>query len=123
MGTKIGDKFEVPLTDVPVGAIKALSGALCVARLAEDKAVALSRRCPHAFGDLVNGWIDGNSVVCPWHNLPYDADTGQSPCKSLPKLKKVGCEIVDGKRVVDPSVILNRASDDEILAEVAEATT
>lgn len=122
VGTKVGDKFEVPLADVPVGEIKALSGALCVARLAEDKAVALSRRCPHAFGDLVNGWIDGNNVVCPWHNLPYDADSGQSPCKSLPKLKKVGCEIVGDKIVVDPTITLNRASDDEILAEVAEAT-
>ena len=121
VGKKSGEKFEIPLADLAVGEIKALSGAYCVARLAEDRVVALSRRCPHAFGDLVNGWIDGGNVVCSWHNLPFNAETGASPCKSLPKLKKIGCEIVGDKIIVDPRVTLNRASDDEILAEVAEA--
>ena len=119
IGEKVGEKFEIPLADLPVGEIKTITGAFCVARLVEDQVVALSRRCPHAFGDLVNGWFDGGNLVCAWHNLSFDAETGASPCKSLPKLKKIGCEIVGDKIVVDPKLVLNGGSDAEILAEVA----
>jgi nitrite reductase/ring-hydroxylating ferredoxin subunit len=120
VGRKVNDHFEVPLADVPVGEVKALSGAFCVARLSEDEVVALTRRCPHASGDLVNGWVDGRNVVCPWHNLPFDADTGRSPCKSLARLKSVACEIRGDTIVVDPKVVLNAEPGDAALATAAE---
>src|SRR5881628_2136541 len=28
--------------------------------------VACSPTCPHEDGPLVEGWLDGNAVVCPW---------------------------------------------------------
>ena len=116
VGEKNGDLFEVPLDDVPVGEIKALSGAFCVARLSETEVVALTRRCPHAAGDIVNGWIDGGNVVCPWHNLPFNPETGRSPCKSLAPLKRVECRIEDGKIIVDPRKVMNAEAGDEVLA-------
>jgi nitrite reductase (NADH) small subunit len=120
VGRRVGETFEVPLADVPVGEVRAISGAFCVARLAEDEAVALTRRCPHASGDLVNGWVDGRNVVCPWHNLPFDAETGRSPCQSLARLKRVACEIRDGMIVVDPKTVLNAEPGDAALATAAE---
>lgn len=115
VGQKVGEKFEVALTDVPVGEVRAISGAFCVARLSETEAVALTRRCPHAAGDLVNGWVDGRNVVCPWHNLPFDAESGQSPCKSLARLKRVQCEIVGDVITIDPKTVLNAEAGDEAL--------
>lgn len=115
IGTKTGETIEVPLAEVPVGTVRGLTAALCVARLSETEAVALTRRCPHAGGDLANGWVDGASVVCPWHNLPFDAASGRSACTTLPALRRVACEIRGDRIVVDPRTVLN-------LAEEAPAT-
>lgn len=100
-------KIVVALDDLPVGAVRGASEALCVARLSEKRVIAVTRRCPHQGGDIANGWVDGDHVVCPWHNLPFDAETGRSPCASLPPLRRVACEIVGAEIVIDPKVVLN----------------
>ncbi len=129
IGTRNGDMIEVALSDVPVGSVHGVSAALCVARISEESVVALTRRCPHAGGDLANGWVDGGNVVCPWHNLPYDAASGASACKSLPKLKRVACEIRGDVIVIDPKRVVNADGDalgDEFTAQAndtAQTTT
>lgn len=100
--------IEVPLSEVPVGSVRGVSAALCVARISETEAVALTRRCPHAGGDLANGWVQDGTVVCPWHNLPFDAATGRSACTTLPALRRVSCEIAGDRILVDTSKVLNR---------------
>lgn len=121
IGRRTDRGFEVALADLPVGAVRGVSAALCVARLDETRVVALTRRCPHAGGDLANGWVDGDSVVCPWHNLPYDAETGASPCKSLPKLKRVACTIEGDQIVIEPGRVLNAEDDSETAEFLAAA--
>jgi len=37
---------------------------------------ALDNRCPHRGGPLGQGWIDGESVVCPWHSWTFNVKTG-----------------------------------------------
>lgn len=120
IGTKVDGKIEVELSKVPVGSVRGVSGALCVARLTESDVVALTRRCPHAGADLANGWIDGENVVCPWHNLPFDPKTGKSACASLTKLKRVACEIIGDRIIIDPKTVLN-ANEDAGSAFVAAA--
>lgn len=107
IGTKVGDVVEVALSDLPVGTVRGASPALCVARLSETEVVALTRRCPHAGGDLANGWVDGDKVVCPWHNLPFTGETGASPCQTLPKLKRVAARIEGDKVIIEPKVVMN----------------
>ena len=46
--------------------------------------VATSPTCPHEDGPLVEGWIDGNAVVCPCHG--YDVDLGNGKCRVAPGL-------------------------------------
>ena len=100
VGSVKGDRIELPLAEVPAGAIRGLPKGLCVARLSESEVVAFVRRCPHAGGDLANGWIDDGKLVCPWHNLPFDPGSGRSPCESLRPLKRAECRIEGGNIVV-----------------------
>jgi nitrite reductase/ring-hydroxylating ferredoxin subunit/ectoine hydroxylase-related dioxygenase (phytanoyl-CoA dioxygenase family) len=69
-----------------LGQIRPLNAAYCVARTANG-VVAFSRRCPHEASDLAAGFIEGNQVVCPAHNLAIDLGTGRSACRSLAAIR------------------------------------
>jgi len=84
------------------GEVRAVDKATCVARLADGSVVAFGRRCPHEGADLSLGYIEGNVVRCPWHNLPFDARTGSSPCQSLKQLKTFPVH-AEGDRLVLPN--------------------
>jgi ferredoxin-thioredoxin reductase catalytic chain len=74
------------LVEVPVARLDALpSGSvrhvkigkrdLAVARVG-DEVFALSNLCRHAFGPLSDGFVDGYSLLCPWHGWRYDVRDG-----------------------------------------------
>ncbi len=48
---------------------------VCVARIA-GKLAALDNWCPHRRGPLGQGWVEGESVVCPWHSWAFDVHSG-----------------------------------------------
>jgi nitrite reductase/ring-hydroxylating ferredoxin subunit len=99
--TQSAKDFEsIPLSELPVGTVRAVSSGVCVARLSEEEVVALSRRCPHQGGDLATGFVEDGKIVCPWHNIPFDARTGESPCKSLHSLRQFACELRGDQVVV-----------------------
>jgi nitrite reductase (NADH) small subunit len=37
---------------------------------------ACSAICPHEDGPLAEGWLEGGTVVCPWHGFDFDLATG-----------------------------------------------
>ena len=43
-----------------------------------DEVFALSNVCRHAFGPLSEGFVDGYTVVCPWHGWRYDVRSGKT---------------------------------------------
>lgn len=102
-----GDNFAVSLADFPAGSIRSVSSGICVARIDEDRIVAFSRRCPHEGADLVEGFVHDGAIVCPWHNLHFDPETGASSCKSLKPLRRYACEVRDDQvqisKVQEPS--------------------
>ena len=102
IGIERDGKFFVPIEAAPVGAVRGVSAAYCVARISENEAIAVSRRCPHSGGDFANGWVHDGAIVCPWHNLPFDAETGRSPCKTLAQVRRVKCDIIGDEIVIDP---------------------
>ena len=109
---------SLAVADLPVGAILPVSRTVCVARLDNEHFVALGRRCPHMGGDLAGGWIDDGKLVCPLHSLPFDPDTGASPCHSLPPLRRYACSVRDGRVHID----LERDTErDEIVARNPES--
>lgn len=80
-------KNSFPLSTLPINSLKAVNDYICVARVAEDKVIAFNRRCPHDGADFAVGTVSDGKVICPWHSLPFDVETGESPCQSLRKLR------------------------------------
>jgi nitrite reductase/ring-hydroxylating ferredoxin subunit len=38
---------------------------------------AIENTCPHQGAPLVDGWLEGNLVTCPWHGWCGDVTTGK----------------------------------------------
>jgi nitrite reductase (NADH) small subunit len=51
--------------------------AICLANL-NGSLAAVDNVCPHREGPLGQGWIEGESVICPWHSWAFDLHTGAS---------------------------------------------
>ena|ERR1700742_2434322 len=43
----------------------------------EGNIYALGATCPHAGGDLSQGWCNNGKLVCPFHRYSYDLQTGK----------------------------------------------
>jgi nitrite reductase (NADH) small subunit len=50
---------------------------VCLARI-KGELSAVDNICPHRAGPLGQGWVEGNSVVCPWHSWTFDTRTGEA---------------------------------------------
>ena len=40
---------------------------------------AVGDSCPHMGASLAEGYLDGNTVICPWHGWVFNLDNGTSP--------------------------------------------
>ena len=49
--------------------------AICLARHNGDLS-ALDNWCPHRQGPLGQGWLEANTVICPWHSWAFNLETG-----------------------------------------------
>jgi nitrite reductase (NADH) small subunit len=49
--------------------------AVCVANV-EGRLAVLGNVCPHRGGPLGQGWVEGETVVCPWHCWAFNTVTG-----------------------------------------------
>ena len=91
---QVGNR-EILLTfdsqDLKKGEVRSVSDKLCVARLSDNRVISFSRYCTHEGADLAGGCLRDDKVICPWHTLPFDLDTGNSPCQSLSGLKLFPC--------------------------------
>jgi len=76
-----GVPVDVPvcrIEDLPSGTarhVKIGKRDIAVVRVG-DEVFALSNVCRHAFAPLSEGFVDGYSLVCPWHGWRYDVTTG-----------------------------------------------
>jgi nitrite reductase (NADH) small subunit len=48
---------------------------ICLANVNGELA-AVNNTCPHRGGPLGQGWVEGESVVCPWHSWTFNLKTG-----------------------------------------------
>ena len=58
-----------------VGQYQAQGVDVCLANV-NGELSAMDNWCPHRRGPLGEGWLEGNTVVCPWHAWSFDLKTG-----------------------------------------------
>jgi nitrite reductase (NADH) small subunit len=51
--------------------------AVCLANIRGELS-AIDNWCPHRRGPLGQGWVEGESVVCPWHSWTFNVKTGEA---------------------------------------------
>jgi nitrite reductase (NADH) small subunit len=49
--------------------------SICLANVHGELA-AVDNWCPHRRGPLGQGWLEGESIVCPWHSWTFNLKTG-----------------------------------------------
>jgi len=65
--------------DIPVGKgqfVENHSMPVAVFNAGQGRFYAVSALCPHEDGPLSEGWLEGDTVVCPWHGFDFDVATG-----------------------------------------------
>ncbi|MCH7719586.1 MAG: Rieske 2Fe-2S domain-containing protein [Planctomycetes bacterium] len=60
------------------------------------RASVLDNACPHSGGNLAGGSVDGAVVRCPWHDWPFDLDTGQCIHSEKASAVRYPSEVRDG---------------------------
>jgi len=50
---------------------------LAVFNAGDGRFYATGATCPHEDGPLSEGWLEGGTVVCPWHGFDFDLATGR----------------------------------------------
>ena len=67
------------ISDLPPGAMKLIKVEdleVAVANV-DGRFCAFGNICPHEGGPLVEGELEGNIVICPWHFTQFDVFTGE----------------------------------------------
>lgn len=87
--------------DIPPGSSKVISvGGKDLALFNVDGTYyCTDNACLHRGGPLGEGFIQGSTVVCPWHGWQYEIATGV--CKTNPKAKLACHEVkVEGEEIL-----------------------
>jgi nitrite reductase/ring-hydroxylating ferredoxin subunit len=66
--------------DVPAGGLKTFDAegtAVVVAKIG-DGYCGVINKCPHMGLPIAGGKLEGNAIVCPWHNSKFDMCSGKN---------------------------------------------
>jgi nitrite reductase (NADH) small subunit len=58
---------------------------------------ALSNTCLHRGGPLGQGFVEGKTVTCPWHNWTFDLSTGANVVNGELKVPCYATRLEDGQ--------------------------
>jgi len=62
---------------------------------------ALSNTCLHRGGPLGQGFVEGSTVTCPWHNWTWDVSTGANVVNGDLKVACYATRVEDGQVLVE----------------------
>jgi nitrite reductase/ring-hydroxylating ferredoxin subunit len=72
--------YKLPVVPDPqkpfITKVKAGGKNICLVGY-EGEVFALSAKCPHAGGDLSEGWCRDGKLICPVHRYAYSLQTGK----------------------------------------------
>ena len=92
------------VTEIPDGEMKIVcDGRVVVANVA-GRFHAFGNICPHAEGPLGEGFLDGPTVECPWHNGQWDITTGKGlTAFATADIRVFAVRVVEGDVEVKPT--------------------
>lgn len=82
--------------------VEAGSTTVCLANI-DGQLRALDNLCPHREGPLGQGWIEGQTVVCPWHAWAFDCRTGLAEPPEQAQVKVYSLRSENGMVLLDLS--------------------
>jgi nitrite reductase (NADH) small subunit len=62
---------------------------------------AIDNWCPHRRGPLGQGWVEGESVVCPWHSWTFHVKTGVAELPVYDRVKVFAVRVEGEDVLVD----------------------
>jgi nitrite reductase (NADH) small subunit len=74
--------------------------AVCLANLG-GRLAAMDNLCPHRGGPLAEGWVEGETVVCPWHCWAFSATTGMAEPPERAHVRVYPVKVEDGEILAD----------------------
>jgi len=87
---------DIPLTGKPfIKKVKAGGKTLCLVSV-DDKVYALGAKCPHAGGDLTQGWCKEGKLICPLHRYSFNLETGKGSEGQNDYIESYPVEIKEG---------------------------
>ena len=96
----MGKEYVVgKLQDLPQGrgvAVSAGNRTIAVFRIG-DQVYAVHNRCPHKGASLCDGRVDPEQrqVNCPWHNWPWQLDSGAFAVDPRERIRTYDVQVVD----------------------------
>jgi nitrite reductase/ring-hydroxylating ferredoxin subunit len=76
---KIADsEAELPFSDNHIAVVEVKGKTICIGRH-QQQLFAFASKCPHAGGNLCDGWLDAlGNVVCPLHRYKFSIANGRN---------------------------------------------
>lgn len=91
------------VSELPPGAVNQIeTGGTTYAVCNVDGTVhCLGGICPHAGGPLGEGTLNGNNLVCPWHEYEFDCRTGVNDVDEDMQVQTYAVVVQDGDILID----------------------
>ena len=95
--------------------------SVCLANV-DGELSALDNWCPHRGAPLAEGWLEGGSVVCPWHSWTFSLKTGEAEYPVHERVAVIPLKIEGGNVLADVGSVVVRVeeSSSEHLARETE---
>jgi nitrite reductase (NADH) small subunit len=61
---------------------------------------ALSNTCIHRGGPLGQGFVEGDTVTCPWHSWMFNVKTGENVVNAEMKVARYDVKVEEGQILV-----------------------
>ena len=91
-------------SEIPEGEMKIVCDGQVVVANVNGRFHAFDNICPHAEGPLGEGFLDGLTVECPWHNGQWDITTGKGlTAFATADIRVFEVRVVDGNVEVKPT--------------------
>lgn len=95
---KVADVAEIKLGAGKVVAVGSKELALFNV---EGEFYCIDNSCPHADGPLGEGWVQGETVSCPWHAWMFSVKTGEMIYNAFVCVATYPCKVEDNAVFVD----------------------